>query len=418
MAEAGIEATATSTEERFLVRNFFGGIWHGAFLALGNALTHPGTVLAGFIAILTGSTVWVGGLTTVLQVANVLPQTLAARYIEPKKYKMPFLLAAIYIRVASWGLLAWLIYVIGKGNPRLLEWVLVVLLAVFYAGGGFGGLPYTDIIGKVIPLNKRGAFFATRAAVGGTLAFSSMALVRYVLKSKPYPTNYAMLFGLAAVSLFIASFGFLIIKEPPRPEGDSPVPPWSEYVAQLKRASKDLADLVAVQMLTSFSLAVIPFYTVYGLKVMHAPVAAVARFGAAMLLGVLLANFAWGWLVDAVGSREMLLAYGIVSVAAPILAILLAPMGWQWLYVPLFLSGAATSGSSVGFSSALLELAPVNLRATYTGVISTLTLPQAAVPLLAGILLKVMSYDQVFLLAAAVTAIGGVWTLRLPKRDR
>ncbi len=405
-----------SPEEASLTRNFFGGIWHGAFLALGSAFTHPGTVLAGFIALLTGSTVWVGGLTTVLQVANVLPQTIAARYIEPKKYKMPFLLAAIYIRVASWGLLAWLIYAIGGGNPRLLEWVLVVLLAIFYAGGGFGGLPYTDIIGKVIPLNRRGAFFATRTALGGTLAFSSMAIVRYILKNEPYPTNYAMLFGLAAASLFVASFGFLMIKEPPRPEGESPVPSWSEYFDQVKNAGKDLADLVMVQIFTSFSLAVIPFYTVFGLKVMHAPVAAVAKFGAAMLLGVLLANFVWGWLVDAIGSREMLLVYGAVSVLAPLLAILLVPMGWRWLYVPLFLSGAATSGNSVGFSSALLELAPVNLRATYSGVISTLTLPQAVVPLLAGILLKALSYDQVFFLAAAITALGTVWALRLPRR--
>lgn len=41
-------------------RNFAGGIWHGAFLALGNSLTRPTTVISAFIAELTGSTVWVG----------------------------------------------------------------------------------------------------------------------------------------------------------------------------------------------------------------------------------------------------------------------------------------------------------------------------------------------------------------------
>mgnify|MGYP006935314334 CR=1 FL=1 len=41
-------------------RNFAGGIWHGTFLALGNSLTRPTTVISAFIAELTGSTVWVG----------------------------------------------------------------------------------------------------------------------------------------------------------------------------------------------------------------------------------------------------------------------------------------------------------------------------------------------------------------------
>ena len=158
--EAGV---LTATERR----NFFGGLWHGAFLALGVALTQPTTVIASFVAELTGSTVWVGGLSTVLTVAAALPQLFVARLVEPRAKKMPFLLLAIYLRVASWGLLAWLIYAIGDSNPDLLAWALVGLLAVFYAGGGLGNIPYTDIIGKVIPASRRG-LFRRQGGVGRT----------------------------------------------------------------------------------------------------------------------------------------------------------------------------------------------------------------------------------------------------------
>ena len=51
------------------LRNFISALWHGAFLALGMALTQPTTVVAAFVADLTGSTIWVGGLSTVLTVA-------------------------------------------------------------------------------------------------------------------------------------------------------------------------------------------------------------------------------------------------------------------------------------------------------------------------------------------------------------
>jgi hypothetical protein len=164
-APAGPEAL-TATERR----NFLGGLWHGAFLALGMALTQPTTVIAAFVAELTGSTVWVGGLSTVLTAAAALPQLFVARWVEPRPTKMPFLLLAIYLRVASWAMLAWLVYAVGDSQPEVLAWALVGLLAVFYAGGGLGNIPYTDIIGKVIPASRRGTFFGGKEALAGPLS--------------------------------------------------------------------------------------------------------------------------------------------------------------------------------------------------------------------------------------------------------
>lgn len=66
-------------------RGFLGGLWHGAFLGLGMSLTHPTTVIAAFVSDLTGSTIWVGGLSTVLIVAAALPQVFVARWIEPQR---------------------------------------------------------------------------------------------------------------------------------------------------------------------------------------------------------------------------------------------------------------------------------------------------------------------------------------------
>ena len=123
----------TKTERR----NIFGGLWHGSFLAFGTSLTQPTTVIAAFVASLTGSTIWVGGLVTVLTVAEALPQPFVARSIEPRPRKMPYLMLAIYLRVISWGVLAVLIFTIGANNPELLTWALVGLLAIFLYRRGF-----------------------------------------------------------------------------------------------------------------------------------------------------------------------------------------------------------------------------------------------------------------------------------------
>ncbi len=403
--------------ESDLKRNFFGGLWHGGFLALGNSMTQPQTVLAGFISDLTGSTVWVGGLTTVLSIAQVIPQVFAPRYIEPKQRKMPYLLAAIYIRVFSWALLSWLIYTIGSKNPQALAWALVLVLAVFYAGGGFGGIPYTDIIGKVIPPHRRGTFFASRSALGGLLALAGAYPVGYILKHLPYPNNYALLFALAATSLAVASIGFLIIREPPRPGGETDLPSWQEYWEHARGVAAHLGNLVTVYVLIGFGMMAMPFYVVFARRVLDAPRVVVAWFTAFQVTGGLLANLVWARLVDRYGSKRMIQVLSIVAAAAPLLAVILGRIGWEWLLPSVFLAGAALSGTNVGFSSALLEISPVEERPTYAGISNIMSIPLAFLPLVTGWLLKSDRYTLVFLGTTAFILVGALWTLRLTELD-
>lgn len=402
-------------EPKFEQRNFIGGLWHGAFLALGIAFTQPTTVIAAFVADLTGSTIWVGGLSTVLTVAGALPQLFIARLVEPRPHKMPYLMLAIYLRVISWGALAALIYLIGDSYPTLLAWALVGLLAIFYAGGGLGGVPYTDIIGKVIPPERRGAFFGGKEALAGPLSMGAALLARHVLAHMAYPNNYALLFGMAAISLFVASLGFWIMREPPRADADGRVPSWREYGEQLVKSTHHLGMLIGVQLLTGFSLMVLPFYVVYARQKLDAPAGAIGWFLLAQVLGGVLANLVWARMVDRYGSRRMLTACALISTLAPLLAIALGRFGWRGLLPVIFLGGATFNGRKVGFNSALLELAPAAERPTYAALNAVLILPVAFLSLAAGVLLQHWSYPTLFLIAAAFIGAGALLTRHLPE---
>jgi len=395
-------------------RNFIGGLWHGAFLAFGMALTQPTTVISSFIADLTGSTIWVGGLATVLTVASVLPQPFVARWVEPRQRKMPFLKLAIYLRVISWAALAWLIYYIGADHPLLLAWALVVLLVVFYAGGGLGNIPYTDIIGKIIPKDRRGAFFGGKQVLAGPLAVGAALLAGRILTNISYPNSYALLFGMAAAGLAIASLGFWVIREPPQSNQTQETPSWREYTSHVASASRRLGSLVAVQLLTGFSLMALPFYVVYAQDELGAPPEAIGWFLLAQVLGGVVATLLWARLVDRAGSRQMITFCAVTSALTPVLAILLGGFGWMALFPVFFLAGATFNGRQVGFNSALLELAPTSERPTYAGVNAMLVLPIAFLPLLAGVLLGWWSYQLLFFFVAVFVALGALMTRRLP----
>ncbi len=411
-----VAAPPLPADEATIRRNLFGALWHGAFLAMGMALTQPNTVVAAFIADLTGSTVWVGGLSTVLTVASALPQPFLARWIEPRPRKMPYLMLAIYMRAASWGTLAWLIPVLGARSPRLLAWALVGLLALFSLGGGLGGLPYTDIIGKVIPKARRGAFFGGRQLLAGPLAMGAAMAARHILATVPYPRNYALLFGLAASALLVASIGFWIIREPPTPKANRRVMSWREYGRRLWEAAGHLKRFVAVQMLTGASMMAMPFYVVYARRALGAPAGAVGWFTLVQVLGGIPSNLLWARLVDRYGSWRMVTICAVASTLTPLLAILLGPLGWAGMLPVLFLVGATSNGRSVGFSSALLEIAPAERRPTYTALNTLMTLPVAFLPLLAGQLLESWSYTAVFLLTALFVGAGAFLAWRAAMR--
>jgi len=394
-------------------RSFFGALWHGAFLAMGMALTQPATVVAAFVVELTGSTVWVGGLSTVLAVAGALPQLFLARWIEPRPRKKPFLLLAVYFRALSWGALALLIVAIGASRPQLLAWALVGLLAVFSIGGGLGGVPYTDIIGKVIPPDRRGAFFGGRQILAGPLSIGAAMLGRYILAEIAYPNNYAILFGLAAAALFIASLGVWLIREPPHVGANPRMLGWRAYGRRLWIAAGRIKLLVVVQVLTGFSLMALPFYVVYARQVLDAPAAAVGWFVFLQVLGGAPANLLWAYLVDRYGSWRMLAICATLSALTPLLAIGLGGLGWVGILPILFLVGATSNGRSVGFSSVLLELAPPDERPTYSALNTWLMLPAAFLPLAAGALLQHWAYPVIFALTSAFVGVGAVlaWSI-------
>jgi MFS family permease len=416
--EEYLDAQVAESELSANRRNFIAGLWHGAFLALAMALTEPTTVISAFVADLTGSTIWVGGLSTVLVMAGTLPQIFVARWIEPKPRKLPYLIAAISLRVISWGTLAWLIFTIGDKHPTHLAWVLVGMLTIFYAGGGIANIPYTDIIGKVIPAGKRGAFFGGRSALAGPLSIGSAFAATQILAKVAYPNNYALLFGLAAAGLAIASLGFWAMKEPISTTVKNIVLPWHEYWHQLVFASRKIKTLIAVQLLTGFSLMSMPFYVVFARENLHAPDEAVGWFLLVQVLGGTITSLFWARLVDRAGSKRMLFYCALISTSIPLLAIALSSFGWVGLLPVFFLVGTVLNGRNVGFQSALLELAPEEQRSSYAGLNAVLTLPIAFLSLAAGYFLQHWCYTTLFLVTAIFVGTGAAMIYRWAKKEK
>jgi hypothetical protein len=70
-----------------------------------------------------------------------------------------------------------------------------------------------DIFGKSVKPEKRKKFFTLKESITSIGVFMSALIVRELLKRYDYPSNYSLLFLVAAFLLLTASLGFWQLKE-------------------------------------------------------------------------------------------------------------------------------------------------------------------------------------------------------------
>jgi len=92
----------------------------------------------------------------------------------------------------------------------------------------------------------------------------------------------------------------------------------------------------------------------------------------------------------------------------------LGRLGWEGMLPVTFLAGAIINGRSVGFPTALLEVAPAAERPTYTALDEALSLPIAFLPFAAGVLLQYWSYPPLFFGVTIFIGAVALLTRRLP----
>ena len=402
-------------------RNYVGLAWHGTFLAAATALGQPTTILPAYVALLGGSPLVVGAMLSVLLAGSVVPELLFAHVVEGSPRKRPYLLLAVFSRAGAWIVLGASTWLFAGARQVWLLTLLFVLLAVFAVGGSLGSVAYTDIFGRSIAPGVRGRFYASRQFLGSIAALAVTYLARLALSGGRGDTTdgYALLFLGAGVLMLLAGIGFTLVRETPVARSERP--PLSRYLAQvgaLWRQDPSLRALVWIENVASLHLMLLPFYMLLAEAWLHVAPGAVALYTMAQVVGGALSNAIWGFVGDRFGSTAVLRICLVLGAAMPVAALALAAF-WPAGYIAIFfVLGAAIASRNLAFNNVLVDMAPVPLRATYTGIVGTLTAPSLLLPMLGGSLIALFGYRDVFLavslsLAMSAWAIGRGRALRI-----
>lgn len=410
-------------------RNFRVGVSNGVMMTLVEALIAPTLVLAWFVSRLGAPNVLVGLLPAILSGGWFLPQLIVASRVQGLPYVMKWYSAVGIVRIIALGLLVPATIALAD-YPTLLLFAFFFLYVIYSFGGGVSGIPWLEMVGKVIPPRRRGTFFGMRSFWGGVLALAVAGPIAAIMSEElwglTFPYNFALLFALATVGVAIGVWAWSSVREPAATHSASPVSLRNllRRGVEATRTDRDYRNFMVSRILMSLATVADPFYVVYAKTQLGAPPATVGLYLGALSISSLLSNFFWSPLADRASNRT-LMVWTVASVAVvPLTAIVISLFEGLVDNGVLFtsfaavfvLSGLALGGARIVNNNMLLTIAPPTERPTYIGFLNTLLGIVIFVPVIGGAVVDTLGFGVLFVASFLVTMLGMLASTRMSTR--
>jgi MFS family permease len=407
------------------------GIINGGTFIVAEAFMSIDTVLTWFVQQLGGSNFLIGLVGPMRDAGWFLPQLFVSHRLQRQPLKLPLYRRAAAVRCVVWFIWTAATFLLAANYPALLL-VFCVAYGINSLASGFAGLPFMDIVAKTIPADRRGSYFGARLFAGSVLGLGASVIVGLVLSAQnpqPFPTDVGTLFVLSWFAAIIGLTAFALVKEPPgdvRDDGAT-FTAHMQRAARLPRQNQNLRYLLIARVVIMLSYVAAPFYSIYSINVLGAPVSIIGVYMGARMIVALLINPVWSRLSDRRGNKlvmQLATAVGVIMLAwtvfMPDLARSLNVPATTIAYsiVPVFaLMGAYETGAGIGAMNLTLEVAPPNDRAIYIGLTNTILGVAYLSTAASGLIVDVVGYEGVFVLGFILLLVASwaLWRLRDPR---
>ncbi len=382
-------------------------IWHGSFLALTMSMIDFNTVFPAMITELVNSKIIFGIIYSLMLGMPYLSSLLFAHFLSAYRYRKKFLIIGIYLRALAFLGMAAFMFFFGVGLPWLVVGSFFLWSLLFSLSGGFAGISYDDILGKLVPRKRRGRLYAMKQFASSLASFGGGWVIAHMfsMSNLRFPNNYATVLFLGFVGLVVASIAFWFIKEPASQINEGKRPKLSALLARVPvilRNNPEFARFIVVENLSSFSLMIMPFYMLYAKDMLQVSDVYIGRYLLYQVGGKIASNLLWGWVTGRLGNKKTVELCLLLGGIIPIVALSIIHLGPDFFGLVFLLVGFVYSGRRVGFMPYLLDIIPADERPVYLGIRGTLNFLVVLLPLLGGLIIHLAGYLAVFALVAAV----------------
>ena len=389
-------------------RNFTLGVLNGSFFMAALAFLAGSTVLPVFISRLTDSNVLIGIFSHLEWFGWLFPQLFAAVFLAHKQKVLSFYNGLSLLRLFLFGICIASIFLFKDDYGAILI-TYGISFTLFSLSSGLAGVAFLEIVGKIIPLNKRGSFFGMRMFSGGLLAALGGILVERIIATYGFPYDFGYVCIVAWILMFMGLSCFAMIKEPESREKLARASASSQMKAAFRILKHDInfRNLIFSRIWINTALMALPFYVVFSLEHLHAAESMAGIYLTFQMIGYLGSNLLWGWLCNRVSNKMVIVLAALCRAFPPIIAFVcyyhpLSPM----MFAPVFVFiGMAESGLDMGYMTYLLEISPEKGRVLSIGLLHTVIAPTVLFSGIGGLLIQLLSLKWLFALVFVTTMI-------------
>lgn len=372
----------------------------GILFSIGLAFCTDLTILPVFLSNFTDSKVIISLIPAITTLGLTLPQLLSAHYIESLPRKKPITtLIGVGMRL-PWLFLALFALYLADGNNLLNIILFFVFYAMFTVTWGLILPPWLDIMGKIVPMPKRGFFMGVRFAIGRLAGIPAGFAAYYIIEQMHFPHNFALLFALSFVFMSVSLGFFAMTREPVHPTTRERRH-FSEFMRAIPATighDRNFFWFIVFNMLVSSANLALGLYAVYGVKQFHLSDSVSGIFTAVLMVSQMVFSVAWGYWGDRHGYRGSLIASTLLCALAPLVA-LMAP-SIEWYYLVFILIGGFISANQVVNMNIILEFSAPEDRPLYISASYALTAPVFSLsPIIGGLFADLVSWQALFLAA-------------------
>lgn len=390
------------------------------FITLGLSLISRETIMPLLVSQMTDSKIAIGLIPAIYSLGFYLPQLLTANYAEQLKWKKPFvmLLGGLGERV-PYLIIGLVIWALALRAPTLTLLLFFLLLATTAFTNGLATPAWFTLIGKVLPVNRRGIFFGLSGGLGALMGMVGAYFVGQILDSQAYPNNFAILFGMAFLFMAISWVGLALNREPESPVVKQQVSlvRYLKQLPHLLRGHPNYRRFLLSYAGSKLGAMAIGFFLVYGDTRFDLSGTQVGLLTGVLIAGQAVMNLAWGWVADRRGHKVVLIGSAFALALATLTAWLASSI--TALIVTFALVGVAIAGDDVSKFNIILEFATPEEHPTYIGLTNTLLAPVVTLaPLLGGWLATWLGYHGMFLVAMTLSVLGGLLLARWVREPR
>ncbi len=378
------------------------------------------TIIPLFLSYLTESTALIGFVAALFHIGWQIPQLLTSSYVAGlERFKPMVLVTTLFERLPFFGLalVALAIPTIGTDAALILT---LLLLAIQSLGGGFTGTPWQSMISKIMPAHRLGTFFGIQSACVNLFGAGGALLASLILKRLDYPVSFSLLYFVTGLSLVI-SFLFLAWTYETKSASKDVVERlnWSDFgrrLRQILHRNYNFRWFLIARSLTSLSLTVISFYTIFGIRRFDMSPEFVGVMTSVLLLANTLSSSVIGWIGDRWGHRRVLIMANLLTVLG--IGIALTAPDASWFYLVFALTGVVNATQWTTIMTITVQFCTVAERPFYIGMANTLIAPVTVfAPIIGGWLVDAVSFELtfgIFALAGALSILVFVFPMEDP----